>query len=64
MEREGLLVTRWLNLTESSTYQPWKSIMVSHIAVDQFNSHADLEDSCWLMSPNCVVDQLLYGIPS
>ncbi len=35
-EREGLLVTQWL--TESSTYQPWQSSMVSHIAVDQFNS--------------------------
>ena len=48
-EREGLLVTRWM--TESSTYKRRQSIMVSHIAVDQFNSSK-------------AVDQLLYGIPS
>ena len=30
-EREGLLVTLWL--TESSAYQAWQSIMVSHTAV-------------------------------
>ncbi len=35
-EQEGLPVTRCL--TESSAYQTWQSIMVSHIAVDQFNS--------------------------
>ena len=44
-EREGLLVTKWL--TESSAYQHWQSIMVSHIAVDQFNSW----DSSINMSP-------------
>ncbi len=44
-EWEALLVTRWL--TESSAYQPWQSIMVSHRAVDQFNSW----DSSINMSP-------------
>ncbi len=40
-----LLVTRWL--TESSAYQPWQSIIVSHRAVEQFNSW----DSSINMSP-------------
>ncbi len=44
-EREGLLVTLWL--TESSAYQTWQSIMVSHTAVDQLISW----DSSINMSP-------------
>ncbi len=37
MERGGLLVTRWL--TESSAYQPWQSIMVSHLYAELKINH-------------------------
>ncbi len=53
-EREGLLVTRWL--TESSAYQPWQSIMVSHRAVDQF--------VVWECERLCVVFQFVYSQPN
>ena len=51
-ERGGLRVTRWL--TESSAYQPWQCIMVSHRAVDQFNSwDSSVTWFCYVIRGRC-----------